>query len=462
MKSKAVGYCRVSTEEQISGTSLDTQRQAIEREAEHRGYELIKVYSDEGISGAKYERPALQEMLKDAEQGKFEMVFYTSLTRLSRSTEDVYQIMSRLDKAHVASWCIEDPSISTGGKTGKLLLAVLSGISEFERESIKERCTSGLMSRWRSGMVIGTLPFGFEKDEDGKPRINETEAEIYRLIVKLYLTDRLSTKGIAAELTKRGIPTRKRSSRWAGPVIASMLGNPAYSGEAILAPKQKGIPFRFPQIISVKQWQDVHKRIEDQKVKPRRSKEGLEDRWLFNGYLYCGLCGSKIGKSLQGSGDKPRLYYSCALKQCGRKRAEQEGKKPCDLPYMNADTTDHEIYTKLIHILVDPSKYIEAWLSQLNPGDLQKQKTALEKRERDLANQIRRGFDLLISTDEPKLKAMYGARQDKIRAEWERIRGDLDRINVELDLAEGKKAGLAEMKKALGTFKGKGKLLDIL
>ena len=93
MTTRAAGYGRVSTEAQIDGTSPEDQREKIQLECKKLGYNLTKIYSDDGFSGKTIEfRPGLQELMRDAKEGRFDCVMFTKLDRLGRNLRELLNV----------------------------------------------------------------------------------------------------------------------------------------------------------------------------------------------------------------------------------------------------------------------------------------------------------------------------------------------------------------------------------
>lgn len=135
-KIKVAGYIRVSTHEQAKeGESLELQEKAIGQYAAYRKYELVKIYRDEGVSGAKVERPGLTAMRKDAENKKFQKVIFKKLSRFGRSARNLLELYEEFGRYEVDLISIEE-GISTDTPSGKLQRNVLSSIAEFERDTI--------------------------------------------------------------------------------------------------------------------------------------------------------------------------------------------------------------------------------------------------------------------------------------------------------------------------------------
>src|ERR1700683_4107069 len=131
-------YGRVST---LTNQSVEMQVRDLRQLAERRSFEVVREYFDEGVSGAKSSRPALDEMLADAKRGKFRVLFVWKLDRLGRSLAHLVRLLEDLRACNV-----ELVSFSEGldftTTTGKLLYQVLSAFAEFARDCIRERVGS--------------------------------------------------------------------------------------------------------------------------------------------------------------------------------------------------------------------------------------------------------------------------------------------------------------------------------
>ena len=123
---KAAIYTRVSTEEQAQPdkTSLAQQRERAEAFCKAHGWQVVQVYEDAGVSGAKSSRPALNIMLADAGEGKFQRVVFLKLDRRGRNLRDLLNISHRLNEIRVGIVSIHD-SFDTGTSSGRLFFSIL-------------------------------------------------------------------------------------------------------------------------------------------------------------------------------------------------------------------------------------------------------------------------------------------------------------------------------------------------
>jgi site-specific DNA recombinase len=137
-----VGYIRVSTKKQMEGSSLQVQKEAISKYCDIHDLDLVKIYTDKGISAYK-KRPQFQAMIEHVlKDNTWNGVIVYDLTRFGRSTTDLLFQINRLD-GHGKKFVSVKDNIDIGTKTGRLLLTMLSAIADFERETIRERMDAG-------------------------------------------------------------------------------------------------------------------------------------------------------------------------------------------------------------------------------------------------------------------------------------------------------------------------------
>jgi DNA invertase Pin-like site-specific DNA recombinase len=140
-----VGYARVSTQGQTLESQLEELRKAF----------CAKIYSEK-VSGAKSDRPELRRLLNALEPGS--VVVVTRLDRLARSTIDLLTIVKQIADRGCLFKSLADPWADSTTPAGRLLLTVLGGLAEFERELIKARTTEGRERAKRAGIKMGRKP----------------------------------------------------------------------------------------------------------------------------------------------------------------------------------------------------------------------------------------------------------------------------------------------------------------
>ncbi|MCE5286305.1 MAG: recombinase family protein, partial [Pelosinus sp.] len=228
----------------------------------------------------------------------------------------------------------EKENIYTLDSKGELLITIMSSLAQEESRSISENVTWGQRKRFADGKV--SLPYkrflGYEKGEDGLPKIVEKEAAVVRLIYKLFLEGK-APSGIATHLTNLGIPTPSGKVRWQASTVQSILTNEKYKGDAILqkrftvdflTKKQKVNEGEVPQyyvenshpaIISPEVFGLVQHEYEKRKATGYTSSISC-----FSNKIICGQCGNYYGSKVWHSTSK----YRRTIWQCNHKFKNQE------------------------------------------------------------------------------------------------------------------------------------------
>ena len=149
---RAAIYLRVSTDEQTT----DNQRRELEAAAEARGWQVVAVFADEGVSGAKGRdaRPQLDRMLKDAVRRRFDVVMVWAVDRLGRSLPDLVASMQELHGAKVDLFVLQQ-GLDTTTPAGRAMFGMLGVFAEFERAMIQARVKSGLERAKAAGTRLG-------------------------------------------------------------------------------------------------------------------------------------------------------------------------------------------------------------------------------------------------------------------------------------------------------------------
>ncbi len=150
MSIKCAIYLRVSTKSQ------DTTNQLIPlREYANRcGYEVVEIYEDKGVSGAKNSRPSLDKMMQDARRRKFSMVLAWSIDRVGRNMNHLCGFVDEMSQLGVNLY-FHQSNIDTNTSVGKMFFHIISSIAEFEREMIRERVIAGLEKVRQNGKKLG-------------------------------------------------------------------------------------------------------------------------------------------------------------------------------------------------------------------------------------------------------------------------------------------------------------------
>lgn len=388
-KLRVAAYARVSTnnEEQLSSyeAQVDHYTRYIQSKDE---WEFVEVYTDEGISATNTKkRDGFNRMVADALAGKIDLIITKSISRFARNTVDTLTTVRKLKEKGIEVF-FEKENIRTLDSKGELLITIMSSLAQEESRSISENVTWGQRKRFADGKV--SLPYkrflGYKRGADGLPEIDEKEAEIIRLIYRLFLYGK-SPSAIAAYLTGEGIPTPGGKTIWRAKVVESILTNEKYKGDALLqkkftvdflTKKQKVNEGEVPQYYVA----NSHPAIIDPEIfdlvqyeLKKRKEDGLFTSCLhpFSGRIVCGQCGGFYGSKVWHSNTMNRcMVWQCNEKYRGKycktphltnEQIEQAFLKAINALLKNRDSL-MQVYEDVLAVLTDCSK-LDAEIAQL-------------------------------------------------------------------------------------------------
>ncbi len=272
-------YTRKSSEEGLEQAfnSLDAQREACAAyvaSQKHEGWMLLpEHYDDGGISGGTLERPGLQKLLTDIDEGLVDQIVVYKIDRLTRSLADFAKLVERLDAAK-ASFVSVTQSFNTATSMGRLTLNVLLSFAQFEREVTAERIRDKIAASKKKGLWMGgNVPLGYAPD--GRTlKIKEDEAQTVRALYDLYLAHRsiVTVKREAEKIGLRRRPSkaRRKSDREATGTsdrpfgrghIYYILTSPVYAGR--IRHRRETYDGQHPAIIEPEKWERVQAMLMD-------------------------------------------------------------------------------------------------------------------------------------------------------------------------------------------------------
>jgi len=267
---KAVGYIRVSTDEQIDGYSLSAQEKAIRDFASLRGWQVTHIYIEAGVSAKDDNRPEFQRMIQDATAGHFDVICVHKLDRFSRSLIDCMTYLNQLNEHKVSFVSVtEDFDFST--PIGKVILAMLAAFAQWYLDNLSNEVSKGKKERARKGGWNGTLSFGYTTPQRLRDRLNEKptpeDAKLIESTLETYpsagdtdavpcpfdspavtfafdayATGQHSHRSVADLLNSHGyrITSRRGSGLFSGDTVGNLLKNRFYLGETSYGVRVKG------------------------------------------------------------------------------------------------------------------------------------------------------------------------------------------------------------------------------
>lgn len=230
---KAIGYVRVSTEKQVEeGVSLDAQVAKIKAWASLNDYELIHIYSDEGISGASLnKREGMQQALNRIRKG-MAFVCY-SLSRISRDTIDTIQISRTIEKAGADLVSLSE-KIDTTGASGKMIFNMLAVLNQFERDQVAERTKLAMSFKKSKNQAYSPTPYGYTRH--GNELVINVDEALTVMRIKSMFANGTGYNAIARILNTEGIPT-KTGKLWRANTVYYLLQRSNVTTNAIAEQK---------------------------------------------------------------------------------------------------------------------------------------------------------------------------------------------------------------------------------
>ena len=330
-KKKVCAYVRVSTDSLQQEDSLENQTTYFKGFiTANPEWEFVGIYSDQGISGYKENRPGFQKMIEDARAGNIDLIVVKSISRFARNTETVLKFTRELKSIGVGIF-FELQNINTLSGAGELMLTILAAFAQAESEGASANAKMTYKRKFESGIPAHGLEstFGYKANAQGDIVVDEEKAAVVRQIFDLAEQGIWPSK-IKQYLNKNGVPGCAGGD-WDDTAVFRVLHNVSYKGDLILQKtyrdsrrkqrKNEGqvdqwyIAENHQPIVPPDQWDKVQeilqKRSEHLQTpappkpdKPRSSR----NTYPLSNLIYCPICGEKL---IHKWGKGKNEYWAC-------------------------------------------------------------------------------------------------------------------------------------------------------
>lgn len=227
---KAIGYIRVSTEEQArEGISLEAQEDKIKKYADLHNLDLIQIIGDEGKSGKDLNREGIKKAISLCKKGKVNHLIVYKMDRLTRRTLDLLTLVEEVFKLNKVQFHSISEKVDTSTAQGKFFLTITGAMAQMERDLVSERTREALQYKISKGELVGSPPLGFEAIEKELKKTQD-ELVVVQEIFKMKKgrgKNKLSLRQIANRLNEKMIPT-KRGGKWYAGTVRYILRNSRY------------------------------------------------------------------------------------------------------------------------------------------------------------------------------------------------------------------------------------------
>lgn len=440
---KVALYVRVSTTSQLEeGYSIEEQKAKLESYCDIKDWHVYKVYTDGGFSGSTTERPALEQLIKDAQSKLFDTVLVYKLDRLSRSQKDTLYLIEDIFLKNNIEFVSLLENFDTSTPFGRAVIGLLSVFAQLEREQIKERMQLGKLGRAKAGksMMWAKTSYGYNYDkETGSMTVNEYEALAVKEIFTSYLAGMSITK-----LRDKINDEYPKQPAWSYRTIRGILANPVYCG----LNQYKGQTFQgtHKAIISLVDFEQTQRELakRQQTAKELSNPRPFQAKYMLSGLAQCGYCHAPLKVILgQKRKDGTRFKrYECYQRHPRKTRGVTvyNDNKKCESGYYDMELLEHYVLTRIAQLQNDPDKIKELFSDDTSPAV---DKQAIQKQIDSLTLKLSKLNDLYlddrITLDELRAKSadfikQRTALEEEIKkASTDKQAGRKDKIEKLLD-----------------------------
>ena len=362
-----------------------------------QGWSDYELYADPGFSGKNLERPAIQKLIKDCEDGKIDTVLVFKLDRLSRSQKDTLYLIEEVFNNNEVGFISVRESFDTTTPFGKAMIGILSVFAQLERETILERTRIGLKKRaengyWRGG---GKTPFAYDYDKEAGMLIVNGERKV---IFDLMKTLRLQGYSYN-ELSK----VTGYDESWIQGILSSKtnLGKIPFKGELYDG--------KHEAIISEEEYKQL------QTIEKQRSKNQHASHYLLSGKIYCGNCGAKYRYQKWGQ----RIICYCYSQQKSKPKLIKDPN--CNNIKLDSFEIEDNFLEQLFAMSLNEELFRDTFdLSKTNLVD--ELNIRLDKTQKKIENLIQLLSDNIANEEIKKELAKLTSEKSDIKKELENIK----------------------------------------
>ena len=434
---RAALYARVSDELSAKEGTIESQVLALKKQIAAANHTLVKEYIDNGFSGPRFDRPALDQMRKDLKTNLFDVIYFHQADRIAREVVIQTIIIEEILK-HRKRLVINGKDFEKNPENN-FTLQILGSVAELERAKIIERTTRGRQYRLSQGQLMGagtnTFGYGYIRKSQGTlPRmvVNEREATIVRRVFETYADTQIGLDKIAQHLEEEGVSTKKGRKLWRRSFLKAMLENETYLGtkyynkmrtireyanpiygiehstkKSVPRDREHWVGIPVPQIISRELFDRVQKRKADNRKRYRNPRK----QQLLSCLVQCG-CGSgaygyRRWEKSQAKGPLCLIHrhaYKCNWSRRGALHHKSAEIKRCSNPEIKGPVLEERVFAAIEQVMLDPVKLRECMdyfkEDHREAGErIEKELRAIDGRLADLEVKKQRVLDVYVSSD---------------------------------------------------------------
>ena len=314
----AVIYCRVSTKEQVQNLSLGTQETRCVDFCTRNGWEVLRIFRDEGESAKTTDRTKFKEMLAfcKSKQNAVNFVVVHDLSRFSRYMEDQVSVIADLENAGVRLRSVSENVDETAA--GKLMRNIYGAFNQFDNDRKAERTKLGMQRAASMGRFPFKAPLGYlnVSSQNGPNLIPDAErAPLIRKAFELYGTGTEAKAKVLRVITSLGLKTQRGSSL-TPQTFEKMLRNPIYCGWIVISSWSVRERGSFAPLVSEELFGRVQDMLDGKRLSVAAHQRNNPD-FPLRVFVTCGACGTPLtGSWSRGRKGGRYAYYRCRNSRC--------------------------------------------------------------------------------------------------------------------------------------------------
>lgn len=401
-------YARYSSDNQRA-ESIAAQFRFAREYCRQKNYAIVKEYKDEAMTGTNDNRPAFQQMLKDAALGLFDVVVMHKVDRAARNEYDYYTNRHKLEICGVRVE-FAGTAFDTSTPEGRFMEAQLVGMAAYYSRNLSNEIKKGQRENLYEGKCTnGSLCFGYKTNAEKYIVIDEDKAPAVRYIFDEYAKG-TPYRVIKAWLRDHGFKTA-RGNDFTSVTLHDILVNPRYKGTAILGRNRKypngkrnshrpledaeyTLEDAVPAIVSKSTWERVQIRIKQNKYNKHGSRSAHKP-YLLTGLIFCGACGSSMTGTIvkKGHSDYRKRYYRC-------NRKLRYNSDVCPNKMIDADALEGVVISKLERVMLS-EKFLDRIVEKVKTAyqqivdSSQDELALLEPKAKKLRKSMNRIYELV-------------------------------------------------------------------
>lgn len=472
---RVAAYCRVSTKQEEQLNSYEVQKKFYtEKINSNPDWQMVGIFADKGITGTSVlKRDEFNKMIKLCKDKKIDMILVKSISRFARNTVDCLHY-TRMLKALGVDVFFEEQGIHSIKSDAEFYISIYGTIAQSESENISANVKWGKLQSAKEGKVVFSYKnfLGYRKGADGKPEIDEEQAETVRMIYDRFLAGD-SLKQIAERLQNEQRLSPAGKKEWSTSTIRSILSNEKYKGDAIInktftvdcltkeVRKNRGerpkyyVENSHTAIIDAEMFgraqEELARRIGKKKVKEigTKTEQGkYSSKYALTELLVCGECHTPYRRCTWTAHGRKQIVWRCV------KRLDY-GKKYChNSPTLEENSLQTAIVNAIQKFAQQDPQLLKNLKTHIENGisctkcegeeiEIKLRLATIEKEINELFNTI--SADTIESFDEKKAEELL-AEKNKLQAELDRLaelhqkdKNKQSRISEIMDLIDGLK-----------------------